>query len=104
MKVVLSAQARAALREIALFIARANTARAMSFVQELREAAQGVGNMPPAFPLVPRYETPRYETRGLRRRRHGSYLIFYRVEDDRVSIVHILHAARDYEALLCRDD
>jgi plasmid stabilization system protein ParE len=33
----------------------------------------------------------------------GAYLIFYRVEADRVSIIHILHGARDYEALLFPD-
>jgi len=95
MRVVFSQQAKDGLREIALFIARDNKARALSFVGELRAKAQDIGRMPRAFPLV-----PRYEHHGIRRRPHGSYLIFYRVEDDRVSIVHILHGARDYEALL----
>jgi toxin ParE1/3/4 len=95
MKVVFSAQAKAGLREIALFIARDNKARALSFVRELREKAQQVGDMPRAFPLV-----PRYEHHGIRRRPFGNYLIFYRIEDNRVSIVHIMHGARDYEALL----
>jgi len=27
-------------------------------------------------------------------------VIFYRVDDDRITIVQILHAARDFEALL----
>lgn len=95
MKVVFSSQARAGLREIALFIARDNKTRALSFVQELQEKAQQLGDTPRAFPLV-----PRYEHRGIRRRPHGDYLIFYRVEDDRVAIVHILHGARDYEPLI----
>ena len=51
--------------------------------------------MPSAFPLV-----PRYEHRGIRLRVSGNYLIFYRVEVDRVVIVRILHGARDYEAVL----
>ncbi len=95
MRVVFSQQAKDGLREIALFIARDNKARALSFVGELRAKARDIGSMPRAFPLV-----PRYEHHGIRRRPHGNYLIFYRVEDDRVSIVHILHGARDYEALL----
>ncbi len=95
MRVVFSQQAKDGLREIALFIARDNKARALSFVGELRAKAQDIGSMPRAFPLV-----PRYEHHGIRRRPHGNYLIFYRVEDDRVSIVHILHGARDYDALL----
>ncbi|ORE88029.1 plasmid stabilization system [Aurantimonas sp. 22II-16-19i] len=30
-------------------------------------------------------------------------MIFYRVGDDRIEIVHIIHAARDYEAILFPD-
>ena len=99
MRVVFSHQAQAGLREIAFFIARDDKMRALSFVRELRTKAQDVGGMPRAFPLV-----PRYEHHGIRRRPFGNYLIFYRIEDDRVSIVHILHGARDYERLLFRDE
>ena len=95
MKVVLSEAARAGLREIALFIARDNKQRARSFVRELQARAGELGEMPYAFPLV-----PRYESLGIRRRPFRDYLIFYRVEDDRVSIVHILRGAKDYEAVL----
>ncbi|MDT6941724.1 type II toxin-antitoxin system RelE/ParE family toxin [Brucella pseudogrignonensis] len=31
---------------------------------------------------------------------HGNSLIFYRIDNDRVSIVRILHRAMDYAALL----
>jgi toxin ParE1/3/4 len=57
-----------------------------------------IGEIPRAFPLV-----PRYEHYGIGRRPFGAYLIFYRIEDKRVSIVQILHDARDYEALLFPD-
>jgi plasmid stabilization system protein ParE len=40
------------------------------------------------------------ESHGVRRRPVGDYLIFYRVAADRVEVVHVLHGARDYEALL----
>ncbi len=95
MRVVLSAQATADLREIGLFIARDNRTRARSFVRELQAKAREIGEMPRAFPLV-----PRYERHGIRRRPYGRYLIFYRIEGDRVVVVHILHGARDYESLL----
>ncbi len=95
MKIVFSPQAKAALREIGLHIARDNKPRARSFVAELREKARQISDMPYAFPLV-----ARYEHHGIRRRPFGNYLIFYRVEDTWISIVHILHGARDYEALL----
>ncbi|WP_373065354.1 type II toxin-antitoxin system RelE/ParE family toxin [Zavarzinia sp.] len=37
---------------------------------------------------------------GVRRRPYGTYLIFYRVEDTRVTILSITHAAQDWERLL----
>jgi toxin ParE1/3/4 len=97
-RVVLTDAAKADLREIAFFIARDNKVRAQSFVSELRARALDTGNMPRAFPLV-----PRYEHHGIRRRPHRDYLIFYRIEDQRISIIRILHGARDYEALLFRE-
>ncbi|MHC5232748.1 type II toxin-antitoxin system RelE/ParE family toxin [Brucella sp. LJL56] len=48
-----------------------------------------------AFPLV-----PRYEKQGIRRKIHGNYLIFYRVDADQLVVVHILHGARDYAAII----
>ena len=99
MRVVLSGEARADLREIALYIARDNKIRARSFVRELQAKAHDVGEMPRAFPLI-----PRYEHHGIRRRPFRDYLIFYRIDDDRISIVRIVHGARDYEALLFPDE
>jgi len=98
-KTVFSAPAKAGLREIALFIARNNKARAISFVEELRTKARGISRMPYAFPLV-----PRYEHRGVRRRTHGNYGIFYHIEDETVVVLHILHSARDYERVLFPGD
>jgi toxin ParE1/3/4 len=43
---------------------------------------------------------PRYEALGVRRRGHGRYLIFYRVDPNAVVIVHVLHGAQDYEEIL----
>jgi toxin ParE1/3/4 len=95
MKVVLSTQAKDSLRGIALYIARDNPNRARSFARELRAKAEDIGDIPRASPLV-----PRYEHHGVRRRPFGAYLIFYRIEVDRVLVVDILNAAQDYEALL----
>ena len=38
------------------------------------------------------------EQQGIRRRVFGSYLIFYRIEEQRVTILDILNAVRDIEA------
>ncbi len=62
---------------------------------ELQTKAHDVANIPRAFPLI-----PRYEHHGIRRRPFRDYVIFRRIEDHRISIVHILHGATDYEALL----
>jgi toxin ParE1/3/4 len=94
-RVVLSGQAKAELHEIAFYIARDNKLRALSFVRELRRKAMEIAEMPRAFPIV-----PRYEQHGIRRRVYRNYLIFYRIEPGRIFILHILHGARDYEAIL----
>ena len=99
MKVVLTAEAFGDLERIGDYIARDNPARARSFVQELIDKARQLGDLPKGFPLV-----PRYAHLGVRRRAHGRYLIFYRVEPDQVTVIHVLRGAQDYEALLFPDD
>lgn len=95
MNVRLAAQAERDLTEIALFIARDNSQRALDFAQQLRTACLDLAEFPDRFPLV-----PRYEKLGVRHRVYGSYLIFYRKEADHVAVLHILHGARDYLDLL----
>jgi toxin ParE1/3/4 len=95
MKVVFSDAARACLRSIALYISRDSKARAVSFVNELREAALDLGEYPLAWPLI-----PGYETYGHRRKPYKAYLIIYTVMDDQVVIDAILNAAQDFEAIL----
>ena len=55
--------------------------------------------MPERHPLLSRYEAS-----GIRRRVFGHYLIFYRVDAQTVQILHILHGAMDYEAILFPED
>lgn len=95
MKAVITAEALSDLEQIGDYIARDNPERARSFVAQLVAKARSLADMPEGFPLV-----PRYAHLGIRRRAHGAYLIFYRVERTRVTVIHILHGARDYEALL----
>jgi len=99
MKLVFADEARQDLIDIGDHIARDNPTRALTFVQELRAAASEILLTPQAFPIL-----PRYVHLGLRRRVHGNYLIFYRSDHTEVSIVRILHGARDYEALLDTDE
>ncbi|RMU07930.1 hypothetical protein ALP36_200131 [Pseudomonas syringae pv. coriandricola] len=88
MIVQLTSEAEGDLERIGDYIALDNPRRALSFILELRDKCLSLSNMHQAFPLVPRY--------GIRRRVHGNYAIFYRVEADRVIVVHVLHGAMDY--------
>lgn len=98
MIVEFSNEAEGDLEQIGDFIARDNPLRAYSFIRELRISCDTLAQMTESFPVM-----PRYEQQGYRRRVHGNYLIFYRVDDDRVSIIRILHGAMDYAALLGED-
>lgn len=95
MKVVFALEAKLDLEGIAEFIAAENPARAASFALELDTKARELGDFPHRFPLI-----PDFVDLGIRRRTHGNYLIVYRVETDRVLVMRVLHAARDYPALL----
>lgn len=95
MIVRLAAEAERDLERIADHIARDNPARALSFLGELRAKCLDLADFPERFPLV-----PRYEKRGVRHRVHGNYLIFYRADADGVVVLHVLHGAMDYGALL----
>jgi toxin ParE1/3/4 len=87
--------AEADLDKLADFVAVTNPDRALRLVLELRSSCEGLSDMPERFQLVPRFEDLQ-----IRRRVHGDYLIFYRVRAEAVDILHILHGAMDYEALL----
>lgn len=79
-------------------IGRENPDRAVSFVDELIDHCYTLADLPRRYPLV-----PRYEHWGIRRSVYGNYLIFYRVREDAVDIVHVLHGAMDYESMLFPD-
>lgn len=94
-RVVLSRTAEAELEAIADHIARDSPVRALSFVEELRAVCDLLAEHPERFPL-----TPRYAGLGVRRRAYRDYLVFYRVTAEAVEVLHVVHGARDVEALL----
>ncbi|MGH6682072.1 MAG: type II toxin-antitoxin system RelE/ParE family toxin [Bradyrhizobium sp.] len=65
----------------------------------MRQRCESLLGAPRGYPLV-----PRYEHLGTRRRPFGRYLIFHPVGEDAIEVIHILHGARDYEALLFREE
>jgi plasmid stabilization system protein ParE len=90
-----SSEAENDLEQTADYIAELNPRRALSFIRELRSKCEDLVDNPNGFALV-----PRYERHGIRRRVYGNYLIFYRVENAKVVIIHILQGATDYGAIL----
>ncbi|MFJ6327466.1 MULTISPECIES: type II toxin-antitoxin system RelE/ParE family toxin [unclassified Rhizobium] len=74
------------LEQIADQIARDTPRRTLSFVRELRSKCEDLIDSPDGFAFV-----PRHERHGIRRRVHGNYLIFYRVESANVASIPILH-------------
>lgn len=95
MKVVITETAKNDLIEIGEFIRIHNARRAASFIDELLNRCDGLGDMPNLCPLVPRYEHHK-----IRRCVYRNYLIFYRVKNEIVQVIHILQGARDYDRLL----
>lgn len=98
MKLVITDAARADLVDIADWIARDNPRCGISFIDELEAICRRISAAPLSHALV-----PGWEERGIRRAIHGNYLIFYRVDARQIVIIHILHGARDYEAILFPD-
>ncbi len=95
MKLQFTASAEANLETIGDWIVRDNPMRAVSFIRELREACHRILDAPEGYELV-----PRYAAQGIRRKVHGNYLIFYVTDQTAVTVIHVLHGARDYEHIL----
>jgi toxin ParE1/3/4 len=93
MKVRLTPEAEVDLEGIGDRIAERDPARAVTYVRELRERANRVGEFPHAGPPRPQWGE------GIRIAVHGNYLIIYRVRDEAVQILRVVHGARDLDAL-----
>ena len=67
-------------------------------MREIVQTGEALADMPRAFPLA-----PRLEHRGIRQPGYGRYLIFYRVTQENVEILHVSYGARDYIRALFGD-
>ncbi len=95
MKVVVSRAAERDLDGIEAEIARFSPRRARTYLDELLDACERIGTAPLGYPLVPRHEAA-----GYRRSLYGNYVLIFRLIDDRVEIIRVLHGARDLERIL----
>ncbi|CAN7503142.1 type II toxin-antitoxin system RelE/ParE family toxin [Neorhizobium sp. LjRoot104] len=98
-EVTLSREAIEDLVRIGDHIFPSNPARADTFVTELESKCLQLAEMPLAFSKVPHGSSAH-----IRRRPHGSYLIFYEVLDTEVVVLRVLHGAQDYKSILFPDD
>jgi toxin ParE1/3/4 len=93
MNVELTPLAITDLEEIGDRIALRNPSRAVSFIQELREKARKIGDFPHAGSPRPQWgENVRIDL-------HGRYLIVYRVTEQSVQVLRVVHGGRDLDAL-----
>ena len=98
MIVVITAAAEYDLETIADRIAPDSPARALTFLAELRRRCATLIDAP----------RPTRSSHAMRLSAsawpYRDYLIFYRVSDDSIEILHVLHGARDYETILFPDE
>ncbi|MBL8591590.1 MAG: type II toxin-antitoxin system RelE/ParE family toxin [Devosia sp.] len=99
-RVDVSAEARLELIGVLDYLADEVSARAaVQVVDRLSSAIADLGDNALRYQLVPWREGS-----GIRRRVVGSYNVYYVVSDDVVSVLHVLHGARDHEQLLFPED
>ncbi len=94
MKVLVTPVAAKDIGNIGNWIAKENPKRAISFMLELRKTCEAIGDAPKGSVVVQRYV--QFE---IRRKPYRDYLIFYRIKNDVVEILHVVHGARDYSNL-----
>ena len=94
MQLLITPLAASDLEEIGDYIAQNNPARAGSFVAELRAHCEKICRNPAAYRRRPELSD------DLRSCAHGNYVIFFASTTEEVTIVRILHGARDIPEVL----
>jgi plasmid stabilization system protein ParE len=98
MDVVFTDEALSDLTRIGDHIAADNPVRALSFIAEIEQRCRSLVVAPLAWPL-----DRRWAAQGVRRFGHGAYLCFYRVDVQRIVILHIAHGRMNLDSLFDRD-
>ena len=94
MRLLITPLAAQDLEEIGDYIAQDNPQRATSFISELRDQCAKICLNPAGYRLRPEL------SENLRSCAHGSYVIFFENTLDQVTIIRILHGARDIPPVL----
>lgn len=98
MRLTLTPLAEQDLEAIGDYIAADNPNRAVSFIRELRDQCQRIS----ANPLGYRLRSELGE--DVRSCAHHNYVIFFAVTVEDVTIVRVLHGARDFPSIFASDD
>ena len=93
MKLRIASFARQDLREIAEYIARDDPVRAETFIKELGAKIRLLALQPLLYPSREEWQA------GLRSALHHRYHIVFRIDNDCVEVLRILHGARDIDGL-----
>lgn len=86
------------LEAIGDYIAQDNPEAALQFVLNLRKQCQRIAKYPLAYREKPELG------KGIRIAPVGRYLVFFKLSENEVTIVRILHGARDMNAFVVDDD
>jgi toxin ParE1/3/4 len=98
-KLRLSDAAEADLEEIGDYLAAESPSLAVATVAKLRAACESLRSSPQRHARV-----PRFEHRDVRRIIVSPYIVFFRIEQDDITVLRIIHGARDYDELLFPED
>ncbi len=89
MKLQIMKAARADLRSISAYIARDNPLRAETYLEELIAKMELIAERPLSFPARNEWQA------DLRSALHHHYHILFKINGDTVSILRVLHGARN---------
>ena len=89
------------LEQIVTYVARDNTNAALKLHDRIIETASKLSEFPMMGRLVPDEKIGKH---GFRMIGHGNYTLFYKVYENNVVVLRVLHGARDYPNLLVPDE
>ncbi|HVX81354.1 MAG TPA: type II toxin-antitoxin system RelE/ParE family toxin [Devosiaceae bacterium] len=98
-RVFIQPQAQEDLRSIVSYVASQSVPSAVKVGALLEHAIGDLGVGALQYALLNRYRAA-----GIRRRVVGAYNVYFRVTDDRVDVLRIVHSARDVARLLPEAD
>ena len=93
MRVVVTAPAEADLEGVFDYIALDSARNARKYTDELRRKIRAIGRAPRIHPLREGLRP------GLRTVAHGSHVIVFRIADNVVEVLGVIHGARDLSTL-----